>query len=315
MTPRLDRAVSMGLLILLGAIWGANFPFTKVALARISGADVACLRTFCGAVPIIAFAIARGHLSVRHLKSIHHFAAMGLLANVGPHLFFVLGTSRLPSGIAGTISGSIPCIAAAVIAVALPEERLTVRKIAGLALGFGGILLVTPPGASLVGGGRSAALGALYMLIGSLSYAMALVYARRFVQPLGLAAVTLAAYQMALGFLFLLPFAHLASFSVLAADTSALLALVVGVGIVGTGLAFVLYYMLIARLGALRAASVYYIPPPVALLMGAIMLGEPFGLMEIAGAGLICAGIYFANSDSKRQKMAFTGPSTVQTTA
>lgn len=296
MRPRLDRAVSIGLLVLLGMIWGANFPFTKLALTRISGVDAACLRTFFGAVPVLGFAFARGQLSTSHFRSIHHFAAMGLLANVGPHLFFVLGTARLPSGIAGTISGAIPCIAAAVIAVALPEERLTYRKIAGLALGFGGVLLVTPSGGSFGGAGSSAVLGAIYMLIGSVSYALALVYARRFVQPLGHSPVTLAAYQMALGFLLLLPFARLESFWVLAADKAALLALVVGVGVVGTGIAFVIYYMLIARLGALRAGSVYYIPPAVALMLGALMLDEPFGLKEMAGAGLICVGIYFANS-------------------
>ena len=65
---------------------------------------------------------------------------MALLANVGPYVFFVIGTAHLPSGVAGVISGAIPFVTAAIVAVALPAERLTRVKALGLGIGFAGIL-------------------------------------------------------------------------------------------------------------------------------------------------------------------------------
>jgi drug/metabolite transporter (DMT)-like permease len=295
----MQRALSAGLLVLLGTIWGSNFLFMKLALADISPVNVACFRTLFGAVPIVALAALRGGLSSTHAKWVLHFAAMAILANVGPYLFFVFGTAHLASGIAGVISGSIPCITAVVVAVALPEESLTIRKLAGLAVGFAGILFVAPLSNAAAQPGGSTGLGIFYMLAGSFSYALALVYAKRFVQPLGLSAVTLAAYQMTLAFLFLLPFASLGSISALAPDHAALIGVIVGLGVVGTGIAFVIYYTLIARIGALRASSVYYLPPAVALAVGAKFLGEPLAIGQLIGAALISVGIYLANSKGR----------------
>lgn len=290
----------MLLLVLLGLIWGSNFLFMKVSLAHVSAIDVAWLRTLSGAVPILLIAGAKGLIAREDLRFAKHFAAMALLANVGPYLFFVLGTERLPSGVAGVISGAIPCITVGIVAAALPEEVLTRRKLAGLALGFAGVILVS----SVSSAGPAAAVGASWtgaaaMLAGSVSYALALVYARRFVQPLKLNPVKLAAYQIVIAFLVLTPFADPAAAGGLVAAPSALAALVIGLGLVGTGIAFVIYYMLVSQVGAVRAASVYYIPPAVALTLGALFLGEQLHVGHVAGAALICAGIFYANSRSK----------------
>lgn len=288
------------LLLLLGLIWGSNFLFMKLALASMPAVDVAWLRTLFGAVPILLLAGANGLISRRDFRFIHHFAVMAVLANVGPYLFFVLGTERLPSGVAGAISGAIPCMTAGIVAVALPEEMLTARKLAGIALGFAGVLLVSAvPSAAVattLGTFSESWVGAAAMLCGSLSYALALVYARRFVQPLHLHPVKLAAYQMAIAFLVLTPLAIPGAIAPLIDDPVALAAMVVGLGLVGTGIAFVIYYKLVAEVGAVRASSVYYIPPAVALALGALFLGEPLGLRHLAGAALIGAGIFYANS-------------------
>ena len=287
-------------LLLLGLLWGSNFLFMKLAVARIPAVDVVWLRTLFGALPILALALIRNGVRRDDWRSIHHFAAMAVLANVGPYLFFVLGTEHLPSGVTGVISGAIPSITAAIVAVTLPEERLTRGKLVGLALGFAGVIMVAPLDMLSAGFTGSSLLGVAATLAGCVSYALALVYARRFVQPLGMGPVKLAAYQMVLACLFLMPFASPSSFWVLAEDRTALLGLVFGLGLAGTGLAFVIYYYLVGRMGALRAASVYYIPPAVALALGATLLDEPFGGLQIAGAGLIMAGIYYANRQSVR---------------
>ncbi|MEO7679944.1 MAG: DMT family transporter, partial [Sphingomonas sp.] len=279
------------LLPVLGFIWGTNFLFMKLAVAVIPPLEVALLRTLFGAIPIAGFALVTRALDPRDWRHLHHFVAMALLANVGPYIFFVLGTQHLPSGIAGAISGAIPFITAGVVAIALPSEILTRSKLIGIAVGFGGVLLVAPLGqAGSQHAGASPLLGVAATLGGAVSYALALVYAKRFVAPLGMSAVRLAAYQMMIAFVLMVPFAAPVQWSALFAHPTALASLVLGLGLFGTGLAFVIYYYLIARLGALRAASVYYIPPVVALAVGAGFAGEVVGLRQIAGALFIMAG-------------------------
>ena len=290
--------VSWSLLGLLGVIWGTNFLFMKVALAVVPPLEVAWLRTIFGALPIAAFALVRGSLTRNDWRFAHHFAAMALLANVGPYVFFVIGTAHLPSGVAGVISGAIPFVTAAIVAVALPAERLTRLKALGLGIGFAGVLLVAPlgRGAASAGGG-SPLIGVAAMLAGSVSYALALVYARRFMVSLGLGPVKLATYQMLFAAVLLAPFAAPGHWSELTAHSEALLALVFGLGLAGTGIAFVIYYQLIQSLGALKAASVYYIPPVVALVVGWAVAGETITLVQSIGAMLVMAGIFFANRD------------------
>lgn len=288
---------SWALLGLLGIIWGTNFLFMKIAVAVVPPLEVAWLRTIFGAVPIAGLALARRSLAPSDLRLAHHFAIMALLANVGPYVFFVIGTSHLPSGVAGVISGAIPFVTAVIVAVALPVERLTRSKILGLGIGFAGILLVAPLHGAAAHAGVSPLIGVGAMLAGSVSYALALVYARRFVAPLKLSPLKLAAYQMLFAVLFLAPFAAPGHWSDLLASKPALLSLVLGLGLVGTGIAFVIYYQLIQTLGAMKAASVYYIPPVVALGVGWTFAGEIISLTQAVGAALVMAGIFYANRD------------------
>lgn len=292
----MNRTLPWLLLLVLGIIWGTNFLFMKLAVAVIPPLEVVWLRTLFGAIPIAGFALVTRALDPRDWRNLHHFVAMALLANVGPYVFFVLGTQHLPSGIAGAISGAIPFITAGVVAVALPSEVLTRSKLIGIAVGFAGVLLVAPLGqAGPQHAGASPLLGVAATLTGAVSYALALVYARRFVAPLGMSAVRLAAYQMVIAFVLMIPFAAPGHWSVLAEHPAALAGLVVGLGLFGTGIAFVIYYYLIAQLGALKAASVYYIPPVVALAVGTVFAGEAVGLRQIGGALLIMGGIFYAS--------------------
>ncbi|MEO7635116.1 MAG: DMT family transporter [Sphingomicrobium sp.] len=295
-----NKNFSWLLLALLGVIWGSNFLFMKLAVSIVPALEVAWLRTLFGAIPIAAFALIRQSLDWRDWRYLHHFAAMALLANVGPYVLFVVGTEHLPSGVVGAISGSIPFITAGVVAVALPSEVLTRSKLIGIAVGFAGVLLVAPlGGGASQPAGTSNLLGLAATLGGAVSYALALVYARRFIVPLGMGAVRLASYQMILAFVVMAPFAAPGHWSVLAAHPIALAGLVIGLGLIGTGIAFVIYYNLIERLGALNAASVYYIPPVVALAIGATFAGETIGLKQIAGAMLIMAGIFYAKRPNR----------------
>lgn len=285
-------------LALLGLIWGSNFLFMKLAVEQMPALDVALWRTIFGAVPIMVLALWWGLLRLRDLRYWPHFLAMALFANAGPYVFFIIGTAHLASGIAGAIAGSVPVITVSLASVAIPSERPTRRMLIGLSCGLIGILTLSPIGTHMAFG-ASAWVGVGAMFAGALSYAVALIYARYFVQKLGLKPLSLAAWQMIFAVLLLLPFSHLMTIGRLVYNPMTLVGLVVGLGLLGTGVAFVIYYELIAKMGALRAGTVYYIPPVVALLMGAAFMGEPLGLKEWIGTALILIGVFYASKKNK----------------
>jgi len=116
------------------------------------------------------------------------------------------------------------------------------------------------------------------------------VYAKRFISPLGLPAVALVTYQIGLALVMLLVVTPLQGIGAVFDDTGAWLGLVFGLGLLGTGAAYLAYYLIVAAFGALAASAVTYIPPVVALLIGA-WLGEPVTASSWVAVGLILGGV------------------------
>jgi drug/metabolite transporter (DMT)-like permease len=284
--PRLSFA-------LLGLIWGTNFFFMKLAVTAIDPLQVVWVRVVAGALPIVAWAAARRELRLAHLRHAHHFVAMALFANVLPFYFLVRGTQLLTSGIAGVISGAIPLFTALLALFFVPDERLGRLKLVGLVLGFAGVVAVAEAWTKL-GALHGSLAGERFILLGALAYAVAFVYAKRFVSPLGLPSTALAAWQTAFAALLLTFITDFAGLGRLAAHPPALAAAVLGLGLVGTGVAYIIYYFIIDRLGAVAASSVTYIPPVVALAIGVGLLHDRVSVWQWTGTALILAGIYFA---------------------
>lgn len=285
---------------LLGIIWGVNFMFMKVAVGVVSPMQVVWLRVLSGCLPLILFGLWSGRLKLREIRHVHHFIAMALFANVLPFYVLVMGTQRLPSGVAGVISGTIPLVTAILASIAVPEERLSGTKLSGLMAGFLGVLLVAEAwnkpwssGASFQGEG--------YILLGALCYGIAYVYAKKYVGRLGIPSTSLAAWQTLFASVMLTAMTDLRGLEPLLAHPGALLAAVIGLGVLGTGVANMLNYAIIDRLGAVAASSVTYIPPVIALIVGVVLMGERVSGFQWSGALLILAGIFMVRRGNVRQ--------------
>ena len=137
--------------------------------------------------------------------------------------------------------------------------------------------------------------GVIFMVIGSLSLGVSFVYARRFVTPLNLSAAALTTYQLGFACLILIFSTPLDGVAAILTDTRASVGLILGLGLLGTGFAYILYYFIINRLGAVGASTVTYLPPIVALLIGAVFVGEPIEMLDIVAAGLILGGVFLIN--------------------
>ena len=272
----------------LGLVWGSNFLFVKWAAALITPAQVTLLRVAFGFLPVLAFALATGALRREHLRHVHHFVVMALLATALYYYAFARGTALLPSSIAGMLGGSIPLFTFVCAWLFLDDERIDLVKAAGVALGLAGVLLIARPWSNT----RAVAPeGVACMLLGSLSVGASFVYARRFLTPLRIPAVALTTYQIGLGLLFVWLATPTAGIGQVFRQTRAWVALVFGLGLLGTGGAYIAYYFIVARLGAVAASGVTYLPPVVALLIGVLVAGDSIAPSAVLAVALILAGV------------------------
>jgi drug/metabolite transporter (DMT)-like permease len=268
----------------LGLIWGSNFIFMKWASETITAGQITLLRVLFGFLPVLVYAAIRGALDRHHVRHVHHFLVMSLLATSVYYFAFAKGTSLLPSGIAGALSGAIPLFSFLSAAILLRSEQVTPRRLLGVLIGFGGVLLIARPWATADAVDMS---GVLYMLLGSASVGLSFVYAKKFLSDLDIPPVALTTYQIGLALLTLIIVTDLDGITALTEDRRATIGLVLGLGILGTGVAYILYYFIVDHLGAVTASSATYIPPVVALAIGWLLVNEPLDILDAAAVLLI----------------------------
>ncbi|KTT59172.1 membrane protein [Pseudomonas oryzihabitans] len=268
----------------LGLCWGANFIYMKLAADFISPAQLTLLRVGCGFVPLALVAWQRGVLRLDQWRLLPHFLVMALLATAFYYFAIAKGTALLPSAVAGVLGGTIALFTTLASLMFLRAERPNAAMVAGVLLGFLGVVLLIAPwqAAGLALDGQ----GVLWMLGAAALFGRSYVYVSRYLAPHGLPPLALVTWQMGLALPALL----------LVTDTSGLAALwqhpraLAGVGVLGTGMAFLLYYALLERLGAVASAAATYLTPAVALAIGWAN-GEAVGLREAAAAGVILLGV------------------------
>ncbi|SHI89529.1 EamA domain-containing membrane protein RarD [Malonomonas rubra DSM 5091] len=274
----------------LGVIWGSNFIYMKLAANLISPMQIVFFRVLFGFVPVLIYARWRGVLSWQHSKYIGHFFIMAMLATAVYYYGFAKGTSLLLSGVAGAVSGAIPLFSFLLAVLFLAEERASIIKIAGILVGFIGVVIICRPWEIDVA--TTNLEGVLYIVAGSLCLGAAFVYAKKFIIPLKIPAAALTTYQLGLGLLALTLVTDYQGISQIFTNPHATLGLIVGLGLLGTGLAYIIYYYIVENLGAVAASSVTYIPPVVALVIGTLLVGEPIGWTDYLATVLIFVGVF-----------------------
>ena len=273
----------------LGIIWGSNFIYMKLASQLITPMQIVLFRVLFGFLPIFIYSWKIGVLRWSDLKHIHHFFVMALLATVIYYYGFAKGTSLLLSGIAGAVSGAIPLFSFALAVIFLQEEKATRLKLLGIFIGCTGVFLIGRPSVADIA--TTNLEGVVYMVIGSLSVGASFVYAKKYVTPLGLPVASLTTYQLGFGLIILALLTDYKGIGNLWTAVHASIGLVIGLGVLGTGLAYIIYYYIVEKLGAVTASSVTYIPPIVALLIGYLLVNEPIEIADVGATILIFAGV------------------------
>ncbi len=283
--------------LFLGIVWGTNFIFVQWAAAYITTGQIVLLRALFGVVPVFLYALLSGALSFSHLRHLHHFVVMSLLATTVYYLAFARGTVLLPSSVAGMLSGAIPLFTFISAWLFLREEPLNRKQGLGVIIGFLGVLTIARPWTATI----FDISGVLYMIAGSFSVGVSFVYAKKFVAPLKLPTAALTTYQIGIAAITLAVLTDTAGIRAVFSDNRAWIGLVFGLGLCGTGLAYVAYYFIVEKLGAVTAASVTYLPPLVAIMIG-LLVGEQLDGFDIAAIVLILTGVAVLQLATLRHK-------------
>ncbi|WXL25984.1 DMT family transporter [Ectopseudomonas mendocina] len=265
----------------LGILWGLTYLFLGMSSHLISPLQSTFMRVLFGFIPVCIFALCTGALRWSHLRHLPHFLMMALLGTSLYYFALATGTSLLPTSIAGVLNGSIPLFAFILGWLFLRDESMSGLKVLGVLLGFVGILLIAKPWTA------DQALnleGIAYLLSASLCMAVSFVYAKRFVTPLALPAVALTTYQMALALLVLAFITPLQGIEAVFQETQAWVSLVLGLGMMCSGVAYITY-----------------IPPVVALVIGG-MQGEPIDASVMGAILLILLGVGCVQVSSQVKK-------------
>jgi drug/metabolite transporter (DMT)-like permease len=274
------------LLLILAAIWGSSYLFIKIGLREFSPAMVVFLRVLLGAAVLVPLAWARGAL--RGLSGLWPMLALVALIQVaGPFLLIALGQQEISSSLAGILVASVPIFSAILAIFYDHEERADGLRGVGVLVGIVGVVLLL--GLDL-GGSGAALLGGLAVVGASLGYAIGGLLVKKGLH--GIQPIAVAAVVIGLSALLSLPLAVATAPS----DLPGLgpLAAVTALGVIGTGVAFAIFYILIARVGPSRAFVVTYLAPGFAVVYGAVLLAEAITVATIAGLALILAGSYLA---------------------
>jgi drug/metabolite transporter (DMT)-like permease len=270
-------------LVLLAALWGGAFVFLRVAAPVLGAAWTAECRVLLGGLALLAWFRLTG-FDIELRRHARFYLLIGAVNIAAPFALYSYAAMHAPASLLSIVNATAPIFGLAWSAL-LRDERVTLRKAAGLALGIAGVaLIVRPPDGAAAGPQLGPALAAA--LAACCCYGVTGVLMKRFssgASPRGMAAGNQLAAALVL--LPLLPF-----LPPLAPLTLVVIANMLALALLASGVAFLLYFRLIADVGATRALSVTYLIPLFGVLWGWIFLGETLPAAALAGGALILAG-------------------------
>lgn len=283
----------------LALLWGSSFTLIKVSLEGLSPAQLVLARLVLGAAVLAGVAALRHVRLPRGAAVWGHLAGAALFGNVLPFLLLSYGERTAGAGIAGVLIGATPLLTLTIAYAALAAERATARKVAGLVAGFLGIVLVLAPWRTAGGalGGELACAGA------ALSYAVSFVYVRRFLSPRGLPPLALATGQLLVAVALQAAVSPLLEWGAVRLTGRVAVSIAL-LGALCTGLAYVLYFRLIADIGATSASAVNYVVPIAAVLVGVAFLGEAVTWNVVAGGVVVLLGMAYAENRLGGRRLA-----------
>jgi drug/metabolite transporter (DMT)-like permease len=275
------------LLLCLGAIWGSSYMFIRVAVAEVPALTLVAARLLLAAAILwIALRASRRPIP-RDRRLWVAYAVMGVLSGALPYTLISWGEQYIDSSLAALLQATMPIFTVILAIFLADDEHLTWTTAFGVAIGFAGVVVLMLP--DLRDGLHADLLGQFAIVGASVSYAAAAIFARNRLR--GEAPLSSTMGQMTMGALFTIPLSLIIDRPFPLSPSAPAILSWLGLTILGTVLAYIIYYALIDRTSATFVSTVTYIIPIVGLALGALVLDEPVTANLLISAVLIIAGV------------------------
>ena len=280
------------LLLSLAALWGPSFIFIKIAVEEIPPFTMMLGRVGIAAVILLALLYRQGRRLPQFGPIWGHLALVALVHNAIPFTLFNWGEQHIDSALAAILNGTTPLFTIILAHMFIADDRITPGKLAGVLIGFGGLLVLISP--SILEGFHATTWGLLAIATAAACYGIAIVYTRLHLR--GLPPLVAPTAQLSLATLYVLPLSLLIDqpFQMSLPSWAALGSLVV-LAVFGTAIAFVVYYRLLKAASATYVSTVTYMIPVVGVILGVMVLNEQLQWNAYAGCTLILAGVMIVN--------------------
>jgi drug/metabolite transporter (DMT)-like permease len=280
---------------LLAFVWGSSFAYTEAGLSITSPIGITATRHIIGSLALAVLLLMLGQLpKLKNLPSqlLRRLFVLAMLLNVIPGTLFAFAQNHVSTVIAAIINSATPIMTLVMIAVVFRQEKLIPRQIIGLFTGLIGALIALGVGFSDLGENEPIGVAALILAISC--YGFAIPYARNKVTPLGYSPMIMAHVQVllaavVLAILFVLEVSFFGIPAFTAPSSPWILGQVLILGL-GTGIAYIWHFQVLERAGSAIASSITYPTLVVSLVIGWIVLSEPFSWNMPLGALVIAMG-------------------------
>ncbi len=284
--------------ILLGLIWSTSFLWIKIGVREIGPMALVAFRMLFGAITAVALAVYQKAQWPRDWKTWRTFAILGPTSLAIPIFLISWGEQTIDSAIASILNATVPLFTIVIAHFWLSDDKMTLQKVLGLLVGFAGVVVLLSE--DLNAGGQSSVIGQAAVVLAAIFYAGSAVFARKATQHVAGLVRGAAPLITATLFMWLIaPFIE-KPFQVPTLTITWVAAL--WLGILGSGLAFLMFYYLLHEVGPTRATLVTYLFPIGGVVFGVIFLNEHLSWQLVVGALLIISSLAVVNWQPAKSK-------------
>ncbi len=288
-TIRRMSGIDWSILGLLSVLWGGSFFFLALALGGLPPFTIVLGRVGFAAILLYLYMRVIGEKLPQGRAVWASFLVVAFFANALPFVMFAYGQQHISSGLASILNATTPLWGVLVAHFFTKDERATPGKIAGVGLGILGVVVMT--GSDALAGLGGNLLGQAACIVATLAYAIAGVYSRRF-KAMGITPLAVSTGQLAAAAMLVLPLSLIFEqpWTLPVPPISAIWGMV-GLVILSTTFAYVLFFRLIETAGATNTLLVTFLIPITAILLGVFALGETLLPKHLLGMALIASGL------------------------
>jgi len=292
--------------VLLGAIWSSSFMWIKIAVQEIGPVTLVAFRVFFGLLFGVVVILVQRVSWPRTFKEWMPLLVLGITNISVPFFLISWGEQSIDSAVASILDATVPLFTILIAHYLLHDDKMTVPKVAGLLIGFAGVIILMSKD---IGASFGSILGQLAVIVACVFYAGSAVYARKTTEDTPGIVRSVGPLVSATAAMWLATF--LVESPVKIPQLSITWISLLFLGIVGSGLAFIMLYYLIHEIGPTRASMVTYLFPLGGVILGVVFLEEQLSWQLLVGALLIVLSLGVANIQSQKQGQSVKQGATV----